>query len=104
MVTGCGGHVAVFSEEGMGTSFHVYLPASAGTPSPVTANPIPPPVGGSETVLLVEDDPALRLAMNVWQGDQLLYATPGEPGVVQTTQRGHLERLQVGGKAWRSQG
>lgn len=49
-----------------------------------------------------EDDPALRLAMNVWQGDQLLYATPGEPGVVQTTQRGHLERLQVGGKAWRS--
>jgi hypothetical protein len=29
-----------------------------------------------------EDDPALRLAMNVWRGDQLLYATPGEHGVV----------------------
>jgi signal transduction histidine kinase len=49
-----------------------------------------------------EDDPALRLAMNVWRGDQLLYATPGEPGVVRTTLQRQLERLQIDGKSWRS--
>jgi signal transduction histidine kinase len=49
-----------------------------------------------------EDDPALRLTMNVWRGGQLLYATPGEPGVVRTTKTRQLERLQIDGKPWRS--
>ncbi len=49
-----------------------------------------------------EDAPALRIAMNVWQGDRLLLATPGEPGVVHTALRRQLERIEVAGKTWRT--
>ncbi len=49
-----------------------------------------------------EDAPALRIAMNVWKGDRLLLATPGEPGVVHASMRRHLERIEVDGKVWRT--
>jgi CheY-like chemotaxis protein len=57
-----GGHVTCDSEPGMGTTFRVYLPSSedadAGSyPSP---QPEPESVRGTETILLVEDDVALR--------------------------------------------
>jgi signal transduction histidine kinase/CheY-like chemotaxis protein len=57
-----GGHVAVRSAPGAGTTFRLYLPqvdeaiAPATGPTPVTA-----PAGGSETVLLAEDDQLVRL-------------------------------------------
>jgi signal transduction histidine kinase/CheY-like chemotaxis protein len=56
-----GGHVDVDSAEGAGTAVHVYLPRTAATAAP--ARPAPPPAatrGGSETVLVVEDDPHVR--------------------------------------------
>ena len=52
------GHVWVYSEPGHGTTFKVYLPRS-GAPS----THAPPPVvaeGGSETILLVEDEAQVR--------------------------------------------
>ncbi|MDG3005472.1 PAS domain S-box protein [Paludisphaera mucosa] len=56
-----GGHVAVYSEVGVGTTFKVYLPrvepASTGPKSP---SPILPPPPGTETVLLAEDEAAVR--------------------------------------------
>ncbi|MBK7974779.1 MAG: PAS domain S-box protein [Deltaproteobacteria bacterium] len=55
------GHIEVESELGRGTSFRVYLPRirEAGVePSP--AAPVREDVGGSETVLLVEDDEVVR--------------------------------------------
>jgi PAS domain S-box-containing protein len=55
------GHVWVYSEPGIGTTFKVYLPAVEG---PVTLpSPAPEASGrnfGTETILLVEDEPALR--------------------------------------------
>jgi PAS domain S-box-containing protein len=57
-----GGQVRVYSEPGMGASFKVYLPvadvrdATAARPP----EPVPERVGGHETVLLVEDEEALR--------------------------------------------
>jgi PAS domain S-box-containing protein len=60
IVSQCGGHVSAYSEVGMGTTFRVYLPASADRPSPTAATPAPAPLRGAETVLLVEDDPAVR--------------------------------------------
>jgi PAS domain S-box-containing protein len=55
-----GGHVAVYSEIGIGTTFRVYLPA---TTQPVTEEPVKPEVTslqGTETILLVEDHAGLR--------------------------------------------
>jgi CheY-like chemotaxis protein len=54
-----GGHVSVYSEKGMGTTFKVYLPALAEGPSRVEPSAAPA-LGGSETILVVEDRPEVR--------------------------------------------
>jgi PAS domain S-box-containing protein len=56
-----GGHISVYSERGVGTTFRLYLPRAApDLPQVVEANPIAMPHGNGETVLAVEDDPRLR--------------------------------------------
>lgn len=55
-----GGHVAVYSEPGEGTTVRIYLPRSDSdedTDAPLFDGPV---VGGSETILVVEDDEAVR--------------------------------------------
>ena len=60
IVKQAGGHATVYSEVGCGTTFKVFLPLS----SPATEQPghaeIAETLRGSETILLVEDEPALR--------------------------------------------
>jgi CheY-like chemotaxis protein len=52
------GHIKIYSEEGHGTTIRVYLPRSSMPSEQATATALEPPVeGGSETVLVVEDDP-----------------------------------------------
>ncbi|MBN9522390.1 response regulator [bacterium] len=56
-----GGHVGVYSEVGVGTTFKVYLPRAESGPGGGTAPPRPPaPPRGTETVLVVEDEDAVR--------------------------------------------
>jgi PAS domain S-box-containing protein len=50
------GHVAVYSEPGHGTMFRIYLPREVEAPAPASPGPADGPTGGSETVLLVDDD------------------------------------------------
>ncbi|HZZ79539.1 MAG TPA: PAS domain S-box protein [Gemmataceae bacterium] len=55
------GHIEVYSEVGIGTTFKIYLPAADPSPSgtePQSALKMMPP--GSETILLVEDEGGVR--------------------------------------------
>jgi PAS domain S-box-containing protein len=55
-----GGHISVYTEVGRGSSFKVYLPRVDRLPHATPpAAPRPAAARGSETVLVVEDDPAV---------------------------------------------
>ena len=57
------GYIAVRSEPGRGATFEVYLPRLEGAALPSRVERVPPPPRGTETVLLVEDEPAVRSLM-----------------------------------------
>jgi CheY-like chemotaxis protein len=54
-----GGHITVASERGKGSTFEIYLPRVEAVADPRDAAPAPA-LGGSETILLVEDEDSLR--------------------------------------------
>ncbi len=80
-----GGHICIESEVGQGTTFKIYFPrvelALDVKPKPQRAGPLP---RGTETLLLVEDDPALRhLTCDALkaQGYDVLRASNGQEGL-----------------------
>lgn len=59
-----GGHVRIDSVEGTGTTVRLYLPRTTAEPdSDAPAASAPPTEGGHETVLVAEDDDAVRAAV-----------------------------------------
>ncbi len=56
-----GGHVWVYSEPGGGTTFKLYLPRVSGAETGSSQRPPPESLRGDETILLVEDDPQVRV-------------------------------------------
>ncbi|MCP4616491.1 MAG: response regulator [Bradyrhizobium sp.] len=58
-VTQSGGHIRIDSEEGVGTTIRLYLPPAEGEVEKAVARPAPA-AGGSETILVVEDDALVR--------------------------------------------
>jgi PAS domain S-box-containing protein len=55
-----GGHVKIYSEVGQGTTIRMYLPRSREAEDVETVTKPGPAVGGTETVLVVEDDEDVR--------------------------------------------
>lgn len=54
------GHIKIYSEVGHGTTFKLYLPRSLDVVSELTSRYDGPVIGGTETILVVEDDLAVR--------------------------------------------
>ena len=81
IVRQCGGHIAVESAPGEGARFDVYLPRTEGPaslPPDTEKGPLP---RGTETVLLVEDEPPVRrVALRTLraQGYRVLEASDGD--------------------------
>ena len=60
-----GGHIKVYSEEGHGTTFKLYLPQADAPPERMAEPPSSTEIQrGDETILVVEDDPLVRAYVN----------------------------------------
>ncbi len=60
IVKQAGGHLGVYSEVGVGTTFKVYLPAEGSGARPTSAMEKARAARGSETILVVDDEDAFR--------------------------------------------
>jgi two-component system cell cycle sensor histidine kinase/response regulator CckA len=95
-----GGHINVYSELGRGTTFKIYLPAQVEpqTQGAASKPALPDLPRGTETILLVEDDPSLReMASLLLQrlGYVVLAAANGREALKLTQQQdtGHIDLL-----------
>ena len=93
-----GGYIWVYSEVGKGTSFKIYLPrATQAAESSAAKKPPGAPKRGSETILLVEDDPAVRELVNAMLGKQgysvLVSKEPSDVGAICQQHSGRIDLL-----------
>ncbi len=80
------GFINVYSEPGKGTTFRIYLPAIEKDAAALAAPALTPVIGGTETVLLAEDDAAVReLTQNILEeyGYRAILAEDGEDAAKQ---------------------
>ena len=81
IVEQCGGRIEVNSAPGTGTTFQIFLPVYSESSLPQLAGESEPAPRGSETILLVEDDEAVRklaLLSLTGQGYRVLPAVDGQ--------------------------
>lgn len=79
-----GGHVKIYSEVGHGTTIRIYLPRARQQEAAETEEPTGPVTGGTETVLVVEDDEQVRatvVEMLTDLGYRVLKASDGQSGL-----------------------
>ncbi len=90
------GVIKVDSEPGLGTTFHIYLPAYNEVSLEVLYEPLPALSSGSETILVVEDEPAL-LKMTTMILEQLGYTVfmADTPGQAIDLARAHGDKIHL---------
>jgi PAS domain S-box-containing protein len=90
------GLIRVYSEPGKGTTFKIYLPLSGAVVREIPPSERQLPLGGTETVLVVEDDPQVRnFIRTVLQeyGYQVMEAEDGEEALAKF--HAHRERIRL---------
>jgi signal transduction histidine kinase len=91
------GHINVYSEIGHGTTFKIFLPMVASAVQKEVVTSELPSAGGTETILIAEDEEALRKlakALLEEMGYQVLLAKDGAEAVeVYTEHRGRIDLL-----------
>jgi two-component system cell cycle sensor histidine kinase/response regulator CckA len=86
-----GGHIWLYTEPGQGTTFKIYFPRKEETGAKASLPPPSPTRHGNETILLVEDDDALRnVATTILrrQGYHVLVARTGGDALLLCEQHG----------------
>jgi PAS domain S-box-containing protein len=81
LVKQSGGHIKIYSEVGHGTTIKIYLPRSFQAEAELPVRLKGPVIGGTETILMVEDDPKVQATvvdMLVDLGYQVLKANDGQ--------------------------
>jgi two-component system cell cycle sensor histidine kinase/response regulator CckA len=84
IVNQSGGDIYVYSEPGCGTTFKIYLPAMNHVPTGATLHDFKPTAGGSETILIVEDEAGVRRIARIaleTHGYRVLEASCGHEAV-----------------------
>ena len=97
VVKQCGGYIDVFSTSG-GTSFELLFPVASGRPTAAAAETGSPVRLGSETLLLVEDNDAVRNITRIAlesQGFQVLEACNGSEAIQLLDQYSGMVRLLI---------
>jgi CheY-like chemotaxis protein len=64
-----GGHIKIYSEAGQGTTIKIYLPRTRSAEEEAETVNLGPVAGGSECILIVEDDEGVRAAVVDMLGD-----------------------------------
>jgi CheY-like chemotaxis protein len=82
-----GGHMLVYSKQGTGSTFEVYLPAKVDQYRSIVSSPAPVAtrdITGTETILIIEDDELVRKMMDKLLdhfGYSVLIATNGQEAI-----------------------
>jgi PAS domain S-box-containing protein len=100
IVKQAGGDVRIHSEQGVGSTFHVLLPATdEADPQPEEDSPEIARLGQGETILVVEDEPAIRDVTRRILGRRgyqvLMAATGAEALVIAAEHDGAIELLMT---------
>ncbi len=96
IVTQVGGYITIYSEPGLGTTFTILLPETSQADQERLPSPQPPQGGAGQTVLVVEDEAAMRQVTSrilVRNGYQVITAENGLDAIEVAGHPGNIDVL-----------